>query len=323
VESLEPKIGWSTLPSAVAAHRRRHQEVQTQVRATLEPRVAKHLEVYSYALRLLRSFHVDIADRTDLELKAKTRPAAIWQVMGRTLALADAAVWLHQGGFGLETVPTDRALYEASMLLWVFSLSQDDDLIRRWLSDEHWLRPAEIRREAITIERDYNARRILTGDIELSQVWHDAGEVYGRQSAIAHHRSTALTASVSANLRRMPTGPQPNFGIACALLGASGAVISLAVDVSSIAIGRFFGLDHEHELIAICEQLVAVRREYPLNADVTTELEGELVLQHLAHDPRRPEHADADLDMWDDLRRKRGLSPVPRVPREHSASAGA
>lgn len=98
-------------------------------------------------LRSACTWHAAVLDVTDLDPLAPTRPAAAWRMAGRSLSLAVALARQPRLDIGNAGTAVARSMHEANRLLAVFLDSEEDALLRRWLSDES-VRPEDARHAA-------------------------------------------------------------------------------------------------------------------------------------------------------------------------------
>lgn len=159
-----------------------------------------------------------------------------------------------------------RAMHEATRLLSALADEGEPELLRRWLKDEDnkWVRPAETRkaqenqrarlRESMEAAKqeaeaagdearasDIAAGLALDGMREGDQLLRASRQIYDVLSRIAHSRRSGVKDAVSAELRRMATGPHPDPVIRAQYVEYTGHIVEEAVLHVGDALGRFHG----------------------------------------------------------------------------------
>lgn len=266
--ALNAPVAWRELPDTVKRQRAIAGLENQRAMAVLRPRMEQHLRAYTMVLDALDEAHGRIADKTDLDLEADSRQAAVWMVAGACIGSARAALALLGAGFGAEAVTQERAAHEATRLLGALADEGEPELLRRWLDDgdRTWVRPYETRdaderqrtrlREAMTAAKDEalaagNAERVAAIDVSLqvASSWNDAAlstgtrQVYDVMSRVGHSRRSGISHAVSAELRQMATGPHPDPRIRAEYVDHGG----LIVEEIAIAVGDALDRFHKHD----------------------------------------------------------------------------
>jgi hypothetical protein len=263
--TLEPPIRARALNNATIALREVADTQFHDLDAVLQPRIDRHIAVYQEAVDVLVSAHRDLADRTDIDIGANTRWAAVWEMSGRCLAISNVLLHDLRGGFASEAIGTLRALHEASQLLSALSFHEDEEVVRRWLAGE-WIRPREVRavqsrKQALALERMAAAGVELEGGdiVELGR------QIYSLLSEGSHHQRSVMAESMAPELRRFAYGPHPDPRNRASHVDYAGElleeVIIIVGDTFADLLGRDFYIE---EVRPLQQSLARVREEAPL-----------------------------------------------------------
>jgi hypothetical protein len=132
-KKLEPEITQRPLPEETRAVRAHYEQAMRGLEELLRPRLEGHLLVLQGSIDRLVELHAAVVDQSDIELGAETRWAALWELSGRCLALANLFVAELRMGITAETAGTIRVTDEAAHLLHAVAADEDGALARRWL----------------------------------------------------------------------------------------------------------------------------------------------------------------------------------------------
>lgn len=265
---LEPEVHASELAEDVAERRRAVAEEHAALDAIYQPLIDAHIAAYADAVDEVIHAHRNLADRTDLDIRAETRWSAIWELSGRCLAICRVVTHDLRGGFTSEADGTLRTLYEATILLGAVAFHEERDAVRRWLADEDedWVRPRQAR--AVMERKEALAReRMAEAGVEpegggLTEI---GGEIYDMLSRPAHHRRGGFPEMVSADLREFTYGPHPNAEVRARHVSYAGELIETALIVVVDAIGDIIGREYVRDVLPrIQGQLERVRQDAPL-----------------------------------------------------------
>lgn len=263
---LEPPIRAQPLPAEVAALREIADAEAPQFDAELQPRIDRHIAVYQEAVDALIAAHRALADDTDIELGAKTRWAAVWEMSGRCLAISNVLLHDLRGGFASEAIGTLRALHEASQLLSALSFHEEEDVVRRWLAGEY-IRPREAR-DVQRRKQELALQRMAEAGVEPEggDIVELGREVYSLLSEGSHHQRSVMAESMAPALRRFAYGPHPDARNRAGQVDYAGElleeVIIIVGDAFADILGRNFYVQRVRPLQ---EALARVREEAPLS----------------------------------------------------------
>jgi hypothetical protein len=208
---LHPKVTGRDLPAEVTELREARAIEEQELDEHWEPRIQAHITALTSEVERVIEMHRRVADLTDLELDAETRWSAIWLLSGRCLAICRVVLHDHRGGFASEAVGTLRSLWEAAMLLTALASSSEDDLLRRWLADEEWVRPSEAREAVVRKEARAHENMKAEGLEPPDESVKEAGrDIYDLLSRAAHHRRGGFPESRQTDLRVFAYGPHPS-----------------------------------------------------------------------------------------------------------------
>lgn len=266
-DDLNPKLAQRDLPAETEANRAYYEIENATQGAILEPRIAAHQAAYRLALDNLDRFHTQVADRTDLDLVGDTRPAAVWQMAGRSIGLSRACLDLLQLGYCAEVVPLSRTLHEANRLVQTFAERTEDELLRIWLADEgrhKWVRPNQAR-EAIERAEEKLNDLMREHDAEVPGTTTELSiTIYDHLSRAAHNRRAWVQDAVSSDLRQMAIAKHPSPLRRAGTLASIGGTIEEAIQLVGDALaatfyGKRFWSEHVQPYIKSFEALRATQ----------------------------------------------------------------
>lgn len=236
--SLEAWPSESSDPWIVEA-RQRDEKANERNWEVLGPRIGAHLDGYSRAVSELAEAHYRVADHTDLDLRADTRPAALWLLTGRCIGQAAATLQLVRVGYVLQVPPLLRSLQEALALLG--SLHHDDEALGKWLRDRNLV---DIQRALASIDKWQEEARLEFARQGLQVPRRTKSyfkQTYGWLSEFTHHRRRHLVGEVSMDTRIMPLGPHPDARGRAVRVWETGNVIAHLVSVGGSALATMLG----------------------------------------------------------------------------------
>jgi hypothetical protein len=263
---LEPEVRPRELPEDVAELRRAAAEEHAALDGIYQPMIEAHIAAYADAVDLVIHAHRNLADRTDLNIRADTRWSAIWELSGRCLAICRVVLHDLRGGFTSEAVGTLRTLYEATILLGALAFHEEEEVLLRWLADADGVRPREAR--AVMERMEALARERMAEDgvePEGRGLTEMGGEIYDLLSQPAHHRRGGFPETVSVELREFTYGPHPNAEVRAHYVSYAGELIETALIVVVDSIGGIIGREYVRDVLPrIQESLEQVRERAPL-----------------------------------------------------------
>jgi hypothetical protein len=264
---LEPPVQPRELPHEVAVLRAQVAEEHRLLDAALQPNIDARIEVHAQEVERVIDVHRQIAERTDLEIRADTRWSAIWELSGRCLAICRVVLHDLRGGFTSEAIGSLRTLFEAMELLGAVTFHEDDDLLRRWLADE-WIRPRDARL-AVGRKEALARERMKEAGVEPPEVGavEAGGDIYDLLSRPGHNRRGGSPETISLELREFVYGPHPNAERRALHLAYAEQLIETAllivIDSLSDIVGREYA---RNALPAMKERLDRAREQFPLPA---------------------------------------------------------
>src|SRR3982074_1792220 len=102
-----------TDPSEQLVARRREQAARDELdRGQWEKTIEAHVAAHRLALNFLDEMHQWVADHYDFDLVADSRPAATWQMAGRSIGIARLLCHALSLGYTAEVLHLARALHE-------------------------------------------------------------------------------------------------------------------------------------------------------------------------------------------------------------------
>ncbi len=265
---FEPPIQAQELLAEVIANRAEADADAAMLDRVAQPSIDLHIEVYQAAVDALITVHRSLADDTDIEMRADTRWAAIWEMGGRCLAISNVLLHDLRGGFASEAIGTLRALHEAAQLLSALAFHEEEDVLRRWLAGDYiapWeARAVQGRKQALADER-MEAAGIEPHDGDVVKL---GSEIYGLMSKGAHHRRLTMDEAVAPALRRFAYGPHPSVNIRATYVEFAGhaleEVVMIVGDSFADMLGRDFYVEQVRPLIDAMDR---ARAEAPLSDD--------------------------------------------------------
>ncbi|MFY9487211.1 MAG: hypothetical protein WAP35_00745 [Solirubrobacterales bacterium] len=242
-DDLQPLVNPRALPDEVGSARRKMAEVDGRDRLRYEANIAAHLSARRSVLEFLEREHQRIADGTDLDLVAATRPAAAWQMAGRCVGIARLILDAVELGYCSELMHLARALHEADRLLNSFEDPEEDALLRKWLADvgADWVRPTEARNAMERTEQRLAAAAREAGGPELRTTKQLSIDLYDLHSQAAHHRRRWVEDAVFPDERTMMRGRTQ----AWIRRAVTARAMTGVVDESILCVGN--ALRHFHE----------------------------------------------------------------------------
>jgi hypothetical protein len=241
-DELNPNLSQRELSGDAQANRALY-EIQIADQIALEPAMEAHQAAYRLALDDLDCYVTQIADSTDLDLVSDTRPAAVWQMAGRSVGLSRACLDLMRLGYCAEVIPLARTLHEANRLVQTFAQRNEDELLRIWLADEgrhKWVRPKQAREAIERAEDKLNDLMRRHGADAPGTTTELSIEIYDQFSRAAHNRRAWVQDAVSADLRQMATGPHRSPVRRAGTLAAIGGTLEEAVQLVGDALAATF-----------------------------------------------------------------------------------
>lgn len=211
-------------------------------RARLESAIEAHIAAHLMAIDYLEECHQWVADHWDFDLDGESRPAAIWQMSGRSIGIARLICDSLRLGYTAELLHLARALHEADRLIDVFALAEGTELLRKWLADEgnEWVRPGEVRKALDAFEDRLAARMRELGLPELEKAQDKSRFMYEHQSQAAHHRRQWSQDAVLPELRTMIRGPSTHWERRAITTAAMLAVVEEAIMSVGDGLSPFF-----------------------------------------------------------------------------------
>jgi hypothetical protein len=238
---LDPPVLRRSLPASVREARLQFQRANEGNERILDELSAEHVRAYRAALAELETAHLLIADATDLDLAAATRPAAIWLVGGRCIALGAATLALLDAGHPNEVPALVRQLHEANRLLDAIILG-GDALVERWLRNK-WVSPGEAAKTTHARHRELREDMLRHGVLPPSEVIPDLERTYGHISEMSHNRYRHVKDTMSVESRLMPVGPHPDARVRAGVLLDVGEFITESVTVVGHGLANILGRD--------------------------------------------------------------------------------
>ena len=215
-DELNPRVTARKLPPRIARNRLEQASRDATDRARLQQPIAVHLLARRIALDALATAHQALADGCDLDMTGSTRLAAVWQMAGRCLGIAQALICLVEHGFTAEVLHLGRALHEATRLLSALGDPNEDALLRKWLAGEY-VSPGTVRAAEERYEERLAAAMAAEGRSELPRTGPVTKKIYTKMSEAGHisgppSRATLLHCSERwyvALIQRGSAAPRP------------------------------------------------------------------------------------------------------------------
>jgi hypothetical protein len=208
IDDLSPPVTARRLPPRIVRNRSLQAGRDGADRERFEHVIDAHAAARRKALDALADWHQALADESDLDLVGDTRPAAVWQMMGRCIGIARAMLDLLALGYAAEVLHLGRALHEATRLLSALGDDEEDSLLRKWLAGKY-VSPADVRKAEQRYEERLAAKMVAEGETELPRTETLTREIHKRLSEAVHHQRPAVHGEVSLQLRIMRRGPDP------------------------------------------------------------------------------------------------------------------
>jgi len=260
---LNPRLSPRDLAANIRCNRALQAVKDEQDRTRFEDVIAAHARARETALDELAEAHQAIADGWDFELTGDTRPAAMWQMMGRCIGIARAMLHLLVHGYTAELPHLGRALHEAARLLDALGDPDEDELLGKWLAGGY-VSPTEVRKAEQRREERLGAAMTGEGKPELPRTEGLTRQIHKRLSEAAHHQRSAVEAEVAPPLRTMTTGVaawERRASDAHTLL----SLVGEAIDSVGYALERFHGPPWYAENIKPYQaRFEALQQELPL-----------------------------------------------------------
>lgn len=225
---LEPPRG-QPRSAAVARARERFETVEENNWQVLGPRIAAHLDGYMAAVGEIAQAHHWIADHTELDLTADTRPTALWLVSGRCIGQANASLGLLRAGYVLQVPPLLRCMQEGLTLL--SALQHDDKVLKKWNRDRN---SVDMKQALASVDRWQEQMRedmLKAGVRPTGRTKSFFKQGYGRLSEFTHYRRRHIVDEVAKDARLMPLGSHPSAQIHAARVWETGWTIIQMVSV--------------------------------------------------------------------------------------------
>jgi hypothetical protein len=237
----------------------------------LEPILEAHIEVQQRALDALKEFLQVVPDTIDFELDSPTRRAALWSLSSRSVSLGMAFVLQVAAGFGVESMPTARAIHETNRLIMAFVLpGRDDAMLRRWLEGVQ-PKPSTVHS---ALRKIYQSGLDETSEGGLSRA--DVVEAYAMERQLykslsegGHTHRDSLRDSMSFDRHLMIVGPAPDWDVRAYHVSWADGVIGEIV--RTVGYELVFALGHdlgEQAVNGIFEWLDEVERTHPIPDDM-------------------------------------------------------
>jgi hypothetical protein len=267
---LNPELEYRDLPAEVARLREAATALYARQHAVAGTRVAAHLAVCNDAYGELVRYHAGVADRVDFDLRAYTRPAALWALSGRCLGLLRSVLVQVEAGVCCEALVTGRGLHEALQLLLVVSLPPEEAILRKWLDDEgkyEYVSAGESRKAYHRLGEKLTELIAEAGaDDVVPDVAKVANDLYDRLSRAGHNRRQAVLDAVSIPMRRMTVGFDPDPLNRALYTSWATTMTSEVVAFVGDALGLFIQGNFAGEVVEpLHERITVVRRSHPLD----------------------------------------------------------
>lgn len=263
-DELNPRVTLRKLPPRIARNRLEQAARDAADRARLEQPIAAHIMARRIALDALASAHQALADGCDLDLTGSTRPAAVWQMAGRSLGIAQALICLIEQGFTAEVLHVGRALHEATRLLSALGDPEEDALLRKWLAGEY-ITPGTVRAAEERYEQRLAAAMTAEGKSELPRTGPVTKKIYTKMSEAGHHQRSAVDGEVAPLLRTIVCGPDPMWERRAVAAFVMLSVVGEAIDSVGDALALFHGRAwYDEEMRPFWTSFEVLAREQPL-----------------------------------------------------------
>jgi len=239
-DDLNPRIAPRKLPPRFARKRASQATTDEADRERYEQAIDRHLAAHRRALAWLADEHQLIADGYDFDLVGDTRPAALWQMAGRCIGIARLILDAVALGYTAEPVHLARVLHEADRLLDMFADPDEGPLLRQWLDDKAWVRPASARKAEARFEQRLADAMTTQGKQELERTKGHTERLYAEFSEAAHNRRRWVQDAVAPELRTMLRGPTTVW----VRRAITAAVMVAVVEEAVISVGGALELFH-------------------------------------------------------------------------------
>lgn len=254
-----------TLPEEFQRSRLAQTAKDERDRIVYEERIEAHITVHGIALDFLEETLQWVAECTDLDLVGDTRPAALWQMGGRSLGICRLILDALRMGYTAEVLHLARAAHEANRLLIVFRIPEEEALLRQWLVDEKWVRPKAAREAEDRFERRLAEAMRSQGFDELPNTKKLNEQIYGQHSEAAHHRRRWTQDAVFPDLRTMIRGRTGHWmrrvGTTAAMVGVVEESVTQIGDALSYLLGPSW---YEERVKPLQQTFQALRVTKPL-----------------------------------------------------------
>lgn len=236
----------------------------------VQPRIDAHLTACSIASEALRRRHQGIVEALPFDVGGSTREASTWQMAGRCIGLLDVLLIEVRAGVTDLTVPTSRALHEATSLLVVLHDPQAEDLRATWLQDEgrlNYVKPGQARSSVSAFEQRVSEARVRLGLPAAVGTGEQRAALYDRLSRGAHHRRSSLLNAVSVPTRSMAYGVDDDPLRAATAATWSASLTTSVLLTCAATLGGFFEptTTLTVELKPLIDAIEAIRRDQPLD----------------------------------------------------------
>ena len=261
---LSPRVTARNLPPRITRNRLTQAATNAADRERFEQPIAAHLTARRMALDALAEAHRTLADKSDLDLTGDTRPAAVWQMMGRCLGIAGAMLDLLQLGYTAEVLHLARSLHEATRLLAALRDPGENALLLRWLAGGY-IKPSEVRKAEQRYEDRLAAAMVAEGRAEIARTEALTRSVHQLMSKAAHHQRSAVQGEVAPELRTMAYGAGPWWERRAAATRVMLSVVGEAVDSVGDGLAYFHGAPwYDENVKPYWTSFEALAREQPL-----------------------------------------------------------
>lgn len=240
LDELNPRVTVRELPRRIAQNRLDQAARDAADRSRYEQLIAGHVQARRIALDMLADAHQALVDGCDLDLTGRSRPAAVWQMAGRSIGIARALILLVEAGYTAEVLHLGRTLHEATRLLSALGDREEDDLLRRWLAGKY-VSPGVVRAAEERYEQRLAAAMKAKGRQELPRTGPVTRSIYVKMSEASHHQRPAVQGDVAPPLRTMVRGPDPTWERRAAAAAVMLSVVGEAID----SVGDALALFHE------------------------------------------------------------------------------
>lgn len=266
-DDLMPRSNRRPLPDEIRRNRDEQAAANEHNRERFEAAVDANIAAHRLGLYALEQAHQRLADGLNFDLTGDTRPTAVWQIAGRCIGIAQLMLDALELGYTGEVMHLARALHEADRLAEIFTIPEEESLLRRWLADEgdDWVRPGQVRAAEERFEARLEQAMEAAGLAPLRRTNALTRTIYGEHSEAAHHRRRWTQDAVVLPLRTMIRGRTTHWlrraGTTAALL----PVVEEGVMSIGHALAVLYGPGwYDRQVKPLLESFAAVRQAQPL-----------------------------------------------------------